>query len=121
MGDWETLSIAQPSPVPGLHRNGDTAAISSQAVGVTCRARTKPYGTSVPDFTCWVAQGPITEVSTYRCVYVLGCFYELGPVSRSSGLLCRASCKILWALPVSVCTLVAPCSSHPGWGSVVLL
>lgn len=28
--------------------------------------------------------------------------------------------KILWALPVFICTLVAHCSSCPGWGFVVL-
>ena len=75
---------------------------------------------------CWVAQGPIAEVSACRCTYVLylGCFSELGPVSHSvggTGFLGRTGCKTLWALRLVVCTLAAPCSSRPGWGFAALL
>lgn len=116
MRDWEMLSIAQASP-GAVQEWGHSTNLC-----VTCRVLTKPYVSSVPDFMCWVAQGPITEVSTYTCVCVLNwdvvlhwdqfptalatLVFSVEPAVKSFGL--------------SVCSCVG--WWHPaGWGFVVLL
>lgn len=106
MRDWET---AQP------------AAISSQAVSVTCRVLTKPCVPSILDFMCCVAQGPITKVSTSRCVYVLN--WDVLHWDQFPTALAVLVCSVepgVESFGLCVCSPVH--WGHPlGWGFVMLL